>query len=76
MELYIRKHYTHTCVCVHLFYNKDDSDFKLIFLRKRENFQNFKSKISENKKRKINKNTMLKLMMELKQINVFYVTAH
>lgn len=32
--------------------------------------------MSENKKRKINKNTMLKLMMELKQINVFYVTAH
>lgn len=75
MELYIRKHYTHVCVCVHVFYNKDDSDFKLIFLRKRENFQNFKSKISENKK-KINKNTMLKLMMELKQIDVFYVTAH
>lgn len=75
MELYIRKHYTHVCVCVHVFYNKDNSDFKLIFLRKRENFQNFKSKISENKK-KINKNTMLKLMMELKQINVFYVTAH
>lgn len=77
MELYIRKHYTHVCVCVcvHVFYNKDDSDFKLIFLRKRENFQNFKSKISENKE-KINKNTMLKLMMELKQIDVFYVTAH
>lgn len=65
----------YTRVCVHVFYNKDDNDFKLIFLRKRENFQNLKSKISENKK-KINKNTMLKLMMELKQINVFYVTAH
>lgn len=72
----ISENIIHTCVCVHVFYNKDDSDFKLIFLRKRENFQNFKSKISENKKRKINKNTMLKLMMELKQINVFYVTAH
>lgn len=76
MELYIRKHYTHVCVCVHVFYNKDDSGFKLIFLRKKQNFQNFKSKIAENKKKKINKNTMFKLMMELKQINVFYVTAH
>lgn len=64
------------CVCVHVFYSKDDSDFKLIFLRKKQNFQNFKSKIAENKKKKINKNTMFKLMMELKQINVFNVTAH
>lgn len=66
MEFYIRKYYIYVCVCVYVFYNKDDSDFKLIFLRKGENFQNFKSKIFENKKRKINKNIMLKLMMELK----------
>lgn len=36
--LYQKTLYTRVCVCVHVFYNKDDSDFKLIFLRKRENF--------------------------------------
>lgn len=36
--LYQKTLYTRVCVCVHVFYNKDDSDFELIFLRKRENF--------------------------------------
>lgn len=37
MEFYIRKYYIYVCVCVYVFYNKDDSDFKVnIFEEKRE----------------------------------------
>lgn len=37
MEFYIRKYYIYVCVCVYVFYNKVDSDFKVnIFEEKRE----------------------------------------
>lgn len=38
IELYIRKHYTHVCVCVHVFYNKDDSDFKVNISEEKREF--------------------------------------
>lgn len=41
MELYIRKHYTHVCVCVHVFYNKDDSDFKVNISEEKREFLEF-----------------------------------
>lgn len=41
--LYIRKHYTHVCVCVcvHVFYNKDDSDFKVNISEEKREFLEF-----------------------------------
>lgn len=43
MELYIRKHYTRVCVCVcvHVFYNKDDSDFKVNISEEKREFLEF-----------------------------------
>lgn len=41
MELYIRKHYTHVCVCVHVFYNKDDRDFKVNISEEKREFLEF-----------------------------------